>query len=213
MFLRIPALLCLLTVLSVNICASDKTLTLKFGACWPEDLLHTGRSTALNWSVLSGVNFDKTVTIGAGFDFLWNKNSKINKIAPHIYKEELLERTLMFPLTAFLSISPMPDFLVSPSITGQAGIGFMHFSKEDITQNFESLLEPFDFYDENGWYFGGVYKIAIDVMFNLSPRVSFFSGIDHLWSKPKKIKRSDPHLFTRRNMNGWGIRCGINLFY
>lgn len=214
MHLRILTLFCLLTVFTLNTCAVDKSLTLKFGPYWPEDLKHSERSTAFDWSVLSGISFDKTVTLGAGFDFIWNKSSKENKIAPHLFQEELLERTLMFPLTAFLSITPLPDFLVSPSIFGQAGIGFMHFSKKDIAieEMIESIIPHFIPYDENGWYFGAVFKIAIDALINLSPQVSLFGGLDHLWSKPKKIKRSDPHLFTRRNMNGWGFRCGINLF-
>lgn len=54
-------------------------------------------------------------------------------------------------------------------------------------------------------------KIAADVLINLSPHVSLFGGLDHLWSKPKRIKRSD-HLYYKRNMNGWGLRFGINLF-
>jgi len=215
MLIRIPTIFLLITVFTLNICAYDKTLTLKFGPYWPEDLKHSERTTAFDWSLLSGISFDKTVTLGAGFDFIWNKNSKENKIAPHIFQEELIERTLMFPITAFLSINPLPDFLVSPSISGQAGIGFMHFSKKDIyiKDIVESLENPFDIYDENGWYFGAVFKIAVDALINLSPNVSLFGGLDHMWSKPKKIKRSDPHLFTRRNMSGWGLRFGINLFY
>ncbi len=207
----------LLTILTLNIFAFDKTLTLKFGPCWPEDLKHSERTTAFDWSLLSGISFDKTVTLGAGFDFLWNKNSIENKIAPHLFQEELLERTLMFPITAFLCITPLPDFLISPSISGQAGIGFMHFSKKDVYKKYPDLIESiensFDIYDENGWYFGAVFKIAADVLINLSPHVSLFGGLDYLWSEPKKIKRSDPHLFTRRNMNGWGLRLGINLCY
>jgi|GEM_PF-1255317 hypothetical protein len=216
MHLRVLTLFCLLTVFTLNICATDKSLTLKFGPYWPQDLKHSERPTAFDWTVLSGISFDKTVTLGAGFDFIWNKNSKENKIAPNLFQEELIERTLMFPVTAFLSISPLPDFIVSPSISGQAGIGFLHFSKKDIYEKdineVESLENLFGIYDENGWYFGAVFKIAVDALINLSPHASLFGGLDYLWSKPKKIKRSDPHLFTRRNMNGWGLRFGINLF-
>ncbi len=210
MRLRIPAIFGLLTAFTLNICAFDKTLTLKFGPYWPEDLKHSERSTAFDWSLLSGISFDKVVTLGAGFDFIWNKNSKENKIAPQIYQEELIERSLMFPITAFLSISPLPDFLVSPSISGQAGIGFMHFSKKDI--NVEPIGSIPELYDKSGWYFGAVLKVAVDALINLSPHVGLFGGVDHLWSKPKRIKRYDSHLFTRRNMSGWGVRCGLNLF-
>lgn len=213
MRLRIPTIFVLLTAFTVNICASNKTLTMKFGPYWPEDLKHSERSTAFDWSFLSGINFDKVVILGAGFDFIWNKNSKENKIAPRVFQEELIERTLMFPITAFLSISPFPDFLVSPSISGQAGIGFMHFTKQDIyfidVIPIESLPT---FYDENGWYFGSVFKVAADALVNLSPNVSLFGGVDHMWSKPKRIKRYDSHLYTRRNMSGWGVRCGLNLY-
>ncbi len=204
MHLRVLTFFWLLTVFALNICATDKSLTLKFGPYWPQDLKHSERPTAFDWTVLSGISFDKTVTLGAGFDFIWNKNSKENKIAPNLFQEELIERTLMFPVTAFLSISPLPDFIVSPSISGQAGIGFMHFSKEDIyfidVRPIESIP---GLYDENGWYFGAVFKIAADILINLSPHVSLFGGLDHLWSKPKRIKRSD-HLYYKRNMNGGG---------
>ncbi len=206
---RIPILLYIIIVFTLNICASDKTMVIKFGPCWPEDLKHSERTTALNWSFLSGINFEKVVSLGAAFDFLWNKSIKEDQIARHIFKEELLERTLMFPLTAFISISPLPDCIVTPSLSGQAGIGFMHYSKKDV----EIVETRPELYDENGWYFGAVYKLALDALINIKPKVGLFGGVDHLWSKPKKMRRSDPHLFTRRNMNGWGLRCGVNLIY
>ncbi|HEX3018656.1 MAG TPA: hypothetical protein VHP36_00065 [Chitinispirillaceae bacterium] len=209
MHLRASTILCLITGFALNTVALDKTLNIQFGPCWPEDLKHSIRPTALNWSIQSGMNFDNTVSLGVAFDFLWNKGSKEEQITNHIFRYELIERTLMFPVTAFLSISPLSDLIVSPRITGQVGIGFMHFTKKDV----EIIGSLPTLYDENGWYFGAVYKLGMDALINLKPGVSLFSGLDHLWSKPKKIKRSDPHLFTRRNMDGWGVRFGINLFY
>lgn len=65
--------------------------------------------------------------------------------------------------------------------------------------------------DENGWYFGLYWKIAADAVYDLSEKSGVFAGIDFQWSRPEKIEVNKSDLFTRRDMNGIGIRMGIKV--
>lgn len=190
---------------------SENTMNIKFSPYWPEVLQNSPKTTAFDISIQTGRSIDRVVSFGAAFDFIWNKSSKKTKLGEHLYSEELIERSLLFPISGFLSISPLSDLPVSPAISGQAGIAFMHYKDRDIDMDTE-LAIPIIF-NENGWYFGPFFKLSVDALINVGPRAALFLGPEYTWSEQKKIRRSDPHLFTMRDMSGFGLRFGVSAFF
>lgn len=188
--------------------AADKALNFKFGPYWPKALKHSPKKTALDLGIQSGYSVENKVSFGPAFDFIWSKRSDEIRIGPNLYKEEFQERTLMFPISFFLKLSPLSDLPVSPSFTGQIGLSFMHYKDKYAIPDELDLFVP---YDENGWYFGPIYKLGIDILANIGRQVNIFGGTNYLWAKQKRIKRPSDNLFTRRNMSGWGLQFGIGL--
>jgi len=113
----------------------------------------------------------------------------------------------MFPLFAYLSVSPVPDLYVQPCISGYAGLNTMYFTyKGDSTETNVS-------FDGNGWYMGFIWKIAADAVMKLGDNSGLFAGLEYQWSKPRKLGSNDGNLYLRRNMSGLGIRMGIKVNY
>lgn len=202
---------CLLLILSIVVIsnAADKTVILKIGPVWPRVLMGSDHSTAWDASVISGATIDKRVTIGGGIDFLWNAYSKETRIRNNAYRVDMEEKTFMFPVSGYLSLSPIPDLQVCPVLSGQLGLNTMYYShkenKKEVTTPDSALT------DENGWYMGLYWKLALDAVVSLSDNVGFFVGLDYQHSKPKKLGVDDQDKVVRRNMSGIGIRAGLSV--
>lgn len=189
---------------------AENLMVLKIGPVWPRVLLNSEKPTAWDASFQSGALFDNIVAFGGGVDFLWNRNEKGIKIDENTFQLETKEKTLMFPITAFISITPVPDLIVQPVISGQIGLNTMYFSHEEKDPPIADL-EP-DLHNENGWYMGLIWKLALDASVRLGERTSVFAGFEYQWSKPKKLDEARDDIYTIRNMSGVGIRMGLRIF-
>ncbi len=187
--------------------ASDKSVVLKIGPVWPRVLMGTDHSAAWDATVITGATFDKRVTIGGGIDFLWNVYSQETRIRNNAYRVDMEEKTIMFPISGYLSLSPIPDFKVCPVLSGQLGLNTMYYShkenKKEVTTPDSALT------DENGWYMGLYWKLALDAVVSLSENVGFFVGLDYQHSRPKKLGVDADDEIVRRNMSGIGVRAGL----
>lgn len=191
--------------------ASEKILNFQIGPLWPYVLKETPEPTAWNTSMQIGRIIDRRISIGADINFLWNRYTDEELVTGNISQINSKQKTLCFPLTAFLTITPFPDLIVYPGISGQIGLNTMYYSKStDSIGTNNSMTNGFD---ENGWYMGFIGKIGADAYFALSDNSTIFAGMEYLWSNPKKItrKRTD-NLVARRKMSGFGLKFGIGLF-
>jgi hypothetical protein len=120
----------------------------------------------------------------------------------------------MFPVTAYLSVTPIPDLFIQPCISGYIGLNTMYFSyKSDSTSYTNQQTDSIFSIDENGWYMGIIWKIAADAVVRLGESSGFYAGVEYQWSKPRKLGTNDENLYIRRNMSGIGIRMGIKVSY
>jgi hypothetical protein len=203
---------CLLLILSISVVtsASDKSVVLKIGPVWPRVLIGTDHSAAWDASVITGATFDKRITIGGGIDFLWNAYSKETRIRNNTYSVDLEEKTFMFPISGYLSLSPLPDLKVCPMLSGQIGLNTMYYSHKENKK--EEVIPDSALTDENGWYMGLYWKLALDAVVSLSENVGFSIGFDYQNSTPKKLGVNDKSdIVKKRDMSGIGIRAGLNI--
>lgn len=191
---------------------AENQFSAKIGPAWPSSLWETEKPTAWDAGLQSGVVFDKRVSIGGSLDFLWNNDAKETSLGNETYQVSVKQRTFMFPVCAYLSITPLPDLILSPSISGYVGLNTMYFTyRGDSTRIATSTKEGR--VDGNGWYMGLIWKIAADAVLRIGDNSSLFAGLEYQWSKPRKLGESEGNLYLRRNMSGLGVRMGIKVDY
>jgi hypothetical protein len=214
MRIQLPLIIVLL-LLSTSY--AEKQFQVKIGPTWPSALWYTEKPTAWDASIQTGGIVDDKVAIGAAFDFLWNKDAKEQKVNSYVSRVEILQRTVMFPVMGYLSITPAPNLFVQPCISGYIGLNTMYFSYKgdsfkDSTNN--SVLQRYTTpIDGNGWYMGLIWKVASDIVVQMGDNSGLFAGVEYQWSKPRKLGDNDGNLYIRRNMSGAGIRLGIKVSY
>lgn len=207
----------IVVLLLLTISNAEKQFQAKIGPTWPSALWYTEKPTAWDASLQLGSVFDDKVAIGGAIDFLWNKDAKEHKVNSYVSQVDVLQRTFMFPVTAFLSITPAPDLFVQPCISGYVGLNTMYFSYKGDSYNnsTDNSVVKHDTIsiDGNGWYMGLIWKVALDAVVHLGESSGLFAGLEYQWSKPRKLGSNDGNLYIRRNMSGIGIRMGIKVSY
>ncbi|MBN1603921.1 MAG: hypothetical protein JW915_20085 [Chitinispirillaceae bacterium] len=189
--------------------ASDQSVKIKIGPVWPRALFGNDNSIAWDASIVSGKTFDNRVTIGGGIDFLWNYTSKETRVNKNSYRVDMEEKTFMFPVSVYLSLTPLPDLKVTPSLNGQLGLNTMYYSRDERKK--DVLTPDSGLVDENGWYMGVYWKLAADAILTLSESTGFFVGLEYQHSKPVMLGDGDDDSRVRRNMSGLGLRFGLNI--
>lgn len=181
---------------------AEKAVTMKIGTVWPYDLLDNEKSTAWNASFQSGFIVDRKISFGAGLDFMWNVLTRERKSSGDALVFEEKKRMLSFPLSGFITLTPFPDLLIYPSLSGQVGFNTVYLSHDSLDIDNKSL-------SENEWYLGVIGKIAADAMYNLSEDVALLLGVEYQWSKPVHVPKDN----TFKDMHGIGIRAGFRVIF
>lgn len=181
---------------------AEQALTMKIGPVWPQDLLDNEKSTAWNASFQNGYIVDRKICFGAGVDFMWNVRSKERETSENALVIEEKRKMLSFPLFGFVTLTPFPDLLIYPAITGQVGFNTVYFSHDS--------LDPGDeIHTENEWYIGVTGKVAADAMYNMGEDAAILIGVEYQWSKPSRVPKDN----TFKDMRGVGIRAGFRAIF
>jgi hypothetical protein len=197
-------------LITVPSARADKLTILKIGPVWPIEMMQTERKTAGDATLIFGGIIDRKVAIGAGLDFLWNTNSE-KESEENGYRLKMVERTFMFPLSGYIAITPIPDYMFHPCVSAQVGLNTLYYYQQADTVRNENVDKGVD---KNGLYMGLYVKVAADAIYNIGDHSGIFIGIDYQWSQPKKLNVEPGDLFPKdRRMNGLGLRVGFRLMY
>lgn len=186
---------------------AEQALTMKIGPVWPQDLLDNEKSTAWSASFQNGYIVDRKICFGAGVDFMWNVLSKERESSENALLIEDKKRMLSFPLFGFVTLTPFPDLLIYPAITGQVGFNTVYFSHD--SSDLEGNLQT-----ENEWYIGVTGKVAADAMYNMGEDAAILIGVEYQWSKPSRVPKDDNEKgLVIKDMRGVGIRAGFRAIF
>jgi hypothetical protein len=193
----------LLSVLSTP-ASAEKMLSMKIGMTWPRELLSTGVPTG-DAEVNYGIIIDKKVAIGVSGNFLWNVQSKEEKVdtgGTGHYKTISAQRSFMFPIMGFFQLDPVPDLIVHPVGRFQIGYNSMIYSytEADSLGNNAKPLSPY--------FYGLIMKAGVDAIYDIGENSALFLGMEYRWADTKTATSG---LFDKRNMGGIGLSAGFRV--
>ena len=209
----------LITALLVSFGYSQNILNIGIGPTWQKELRGSEKPTVWNATVEYGFLFDNVIGIGLDVDFSWNNvtddttyqvtvgQTTITKTKK--YKDKKL---LMFPISGFILIDPIPKYKVHPVIKGQFGfnMGVKSLVQFD-TAGVEQVLH--DSLDEDGFYIGMIGKASADAVFDLGEHAAIFAGFEFQWGKLKKKIKGSENEYFEHNTLGPGIRMGFSFLF
>lgn len=202
----IVPLMCFCLIHLVPATHAEKMLSGKIGMTWPRALLSTGIPTG-DAELSYGIIIDKKVALGITGNFLWNVQSKEERVreeATTRYRLVSEQQTFMFPVMGFIQIDPLPDLIVHPAGRFQIGYNSMIYSYTEADDD-GANAKPVSPY-----FFGLIMKAGIDALYDLGERSSLFAGIEYRWSDTKTISNTSD-LFDKRNMGGIGLCAGFRV--
>ncbi len=203
------ALFLLLIAFAFSANSKEKVLSVGIGPSWPTALWGEDRPTAWNASLSTGITLDRKVSLGASADFLWNQVIEEDVLSQGTSIAQRQQRTFMFPLSAYLSLSPAPDLTVSPIIYTSVGLNTMYYSHEDKSDGDDGDGGI----NVNGFYMGVIWKVGTEAVMSLSENVSFSARLFYTISKLNKIEKSQgDSKLRRRNMSGFSLMGGLNFY-
>jgi hypothetical protein len=193
----------LLSVLSTT-ASAEKMLSMKIGMTWPRALLSTGVPTG-DAEVNYGLIIDKKVALGISGNFLWNVQSKEERVdtgGTGHYKTINAQKSFMFPIMGFFQLDPVPDLIVHPVGRFQIGYNSMIYSytEADPSGGEAKPLSPY--------FYGLIMKAGVDAIYDIGENSALFLGMEYRWAETKTATIG---LFDKRNMGGIGLSAGFRV--
>lgn len=198
---------------------------LQFGPSWPRDIRDNapdGRRVALEAAGKAGTLIGDIAALGVGVDVLWNKSvddstwqepgendpaESITRVA-----DNKVKRWIMFPVSVFVTIDPVPGLVVRPAVTGQFGFNMMVYANKEFSYPEGGSYEEGEWVktSDTGFYPGLYGKVSLDAIANLGTEaVGAMLGISYQWSQPRRRVEGQPNVYTNKNMNGLGLHAGL----
>jgi hypothetical protein len=198
---------CLLLSGMLTAANAERMLSMKIGMTWPRTLLSTGVPSG-DAEANYGIIVDKKVAIGISGNFLWNVQSKEERVqdaSTTRFKIVSEQKTFMFPVMGFFQIDPVPDLIVHPIARFQIGYNSMIYQynqADEAAGATSSTVSPY--------FYGLIMKAAVDGLYDLGEQSSLFLGIEYRWADTKTASNSKD-LFDKRNMGGIGLSAGFRV--
>ena len=191
---------CFLLMLSTAGYASERIASFSIGPVWPKDLLNSGRPTSWNAEGIYGIIVDRTVAFGLTSNFLWNTQSKEEKI-PATGRDSVIEshEYYMYPISGFIMFDPLYKRVIHPTFRLEIGYNSLKYYER------ESDVTAIDHPD--GYYFGLYTKLAIDGTYDIGKHSSFFVGGSYQWADTRTTESN--HTYSRIDMSGLGLQLGF----
>lgn len=197
----------LLLCLATSFCFSQKILNVGFSPIWPSET----KSTAWNIFAELGYIFDEKVGVGGKIDFLWNIDESTLSVKDSLNTSDILlekDGIFMFPLSAFLSFDPVPQYVVHPVFQAQFGFNMMvrDYAKYDssgVKVIFSKERNP------DGFYIGALGKVSINAVYDVGKQAAFFFGYEHQIGKlSRRVKNNLSHSYP---VYAPALRLGVSV--
>jgi hypothetical protein len=191
---------------------SQNIINFGIGPVWPKELNGSKKPAAWNMTIEYGRVFDDIIGVGCDLDFAWNyvvdqKQVEGDTLAlkfSHSYEKKVF----MFPISAFLSVDPVPNFVVHPVIKGQIGFNMM-FKHEN---GFDAQGNEHN-WEDNGFYYGIIGKASIDGVFDMGAHAAVYAGFEYQWGIWRKKVKNQENAYYKPKYHGPGIRLGFSFLF
>lgn len=176
------------------------------GFVWPreDEYIHPSHNDGTAWNAAfeAGRVFSEKITIGAKIDFLWHietNRATENGISVIVSKSRLF----MFPVSAFLQIDPLAQFMFHPVARVQVGYNSLVLSYKDDKD--KEKTDP-----QDGYYNGIITKFGIDGLIDIGKHASIFAGFEY---QIAPTERRGSKSATEMNMSAPAFRFGVSVLY
>lgn len=190
---------------------AQNIVNIGIGPTWPKDLRDSEKKTAWTATVEYGKIFDNILGFGAEVDFSWNVYYKdstaiIDSVPVNVRLDE--NTILMFPVSAFVLLDPIPQFKLHPVVKGQVGFNMMVRSYKELDSTGNPIESP-----KNGFYIGVIGKISTDAVYDLGQHASVFAGFEYQWGKLRHKRENTSNQYDYFKFYGPGIRMGFSFLF
>jgi hypothetical protein len=191
---------------------------IQFGPSWPRDIRENapaGRRVALEAAGKAGILVGDIAALGCAVDVLWNKSVEdsswqatevrgVDTVTVPRTAENKVERWVMFPVSFFVTIDPVPGLVVRPALTGQFGFNMMVYSNKEY-ENDEWVKTS-----DTGFYPGLYGKVSLDAIANLGTEaVGAMLGLSYQFTQPRRRVEGTENVYTHKTMHGLGLHAGL----
>lgn len=188
------------------------------GPSWRRVLLDSEKPASMHVEAGYGRVFGEMVGIGAEVDFSWNHVSEDSSYVEQVSTDETEtvrvtlseDKRYVFPLSVFLSVDPIPQFLVHPVIKATYGLDMMVLSSREYDYSGGGDEPDINKAANNGFYYGSAGSISADAVVSFVETVGFFAGVEYEWAKLRKNKRGTSNQYYQPEPDGWGM-SGVGL--
>jgi hypothetical protein len=148
------------------------------------------------------------VVWGASITFA--RHLEKNRDPEKTYRIYSKERVVMFPVSMFTVIDPIPQYVVHPAVHIALGYNSVVISSVNYEKKDSIEIEKIG---ENDGYYNGFYtKFGMDCMFDIGKKTSLFVGPQ--WQISTTERRGGKEVENgvyEHKFNGFGLRLGVSV--
>jgi len=119
------------------------------------------------------------------------------------------ERVVMFPVSMFVLIDPIPQYVVHPAMHISLGYNSVVISSVNYEKG---LIETAKVGENDGYYNGFYTKFGMDCMFDIGKKTSLFVGPQwQISTTERRGKKEIENGVYEHKFNGFGLRLGVSI--
>jgi hypothetical protein len=152
-------------------------------------------------------------SLGPSINFSWNlEKNRVTDTAAVAEGMNLVkskERVIAVPISVFMVIDPIPQFMFHPIIRAQVGYNSVFISNVNYDKDLNNNPEAKERVKLADGYYNGIYtKFGAELMVDIGKQISLFAGPQ--W-QISEVERRGKKPVSEFNFNGFGFRFGASI--
>jgi hypothetical protein len=158
----------------------------------------------VHWTIAGeyGWLLNEHLTLGPNLNFVWHLDKNRNTVDYNTYLVHSKERVIMIPVSVFIIVDPIPQYMIHPVLHAQAGYNSVFISNVNYNSSDKNAVKEFD-----GYYNGIIGKFSLECMVDVGKSISLFVGPQ--WQFSTTERRGKGYHYERK-FNGFGLRFGVS---